>query len=219
MNDNMKLWESVCMTDPKAVKPITGKSYQGSSPKPYWLIEKATKTFGACGVGWGVIVVKESFQQVSPDDWLHSAIVRVWYEYEGKRGEVEQMGGTKAAYKTNAGKIMVDEDAAKKSVTDGMVKCLSMIGFAGDIFAGRWDDSKYVQHAAETYANEAKVAQQQPMISLAQCEELDQLIVAAGGTVDKFMVKQSIKNLSELTVEQFSKHKVNLTKAIGNISK
>ena len=77
MNDNMKLWESVCMTDPKAVKPITGKSYQGSSPKPYWLIEKATKTFGACGIGWGVIVVKESFQQVSPDDWLHSAIVRV----------------------------------------------------------------------------------------------------------------------------------------------
>ena len=154
-NENMKLWESVCMTDPKAVKPITGKPYQGSSPKPYWLIEKATKTFGACGVGWGVIVVKESFQQVSPDDWLHSAIVRVWYVYNGVRAEVEQMGGTKAAYKTNAGKIMVDEDAAKKSVTDGMVKCLSMIGFAGDIFAGRWDDSKYVQHAAEVYAKES----------------------------------------------------------------
>ena len=161
MNDNMKLWESVCMTDPKAVKPITGKSYQGNSPKPYWLIEKATKTFGACGVGWGVIVVKESFQQVSPDDWLHSAIVRVWYVYNGVRAEVEQMGGTKAAYKTNAGKIMVDEDAAKKSVTDGMVKCLSMIGFAGDIFAGRWDDSKYVQHAAEVYAKEA--AKKEPL--------------------------------------------------------
>jgi hypothetical protein len=45
---------------------------------------------------------------------------------------------------------MVDEDAGKKSVTDGMVKCLSMIGFAGDIFSGRWDDSKYVARSART---------------------------------------------------------------------
>jgi hypothetical protein len=44
---------------------------------------------------------------------------------------------------------MVDEDAPKKSVTDGMVKCLSMLGFAGDIFSGQWDDSKYVQWAGE----------------------------------------------------------------------
>jgi hypothetical protein len=41
--------------------------------------------------------------------------------------------------------LVVDDDAGKKSVTDGMVKCLSMIGFAGDIFSGRWDDSKYVE--------------------------------------------------------------------------
>jgi len=34
------------------------------------------------------------------------------------------MGGTKAAYKTAKGVLMVDEDAGKKSVTDGMVKCL-----------------------------------------------------------------------------------------------
>jgi hypothetical protein len=46
---------------------------------------------------------------------------------------------------------MVDEDAGKKSVTDGMVKCLSMIGFAGDIFSGRWDDSNYVEWAAEQF--------------------------------------------------------------------
>ena len=38
-------------------------------------------------------------------------------------------------------------DAPKKSATDGMVKCLSMLGFAGDIFSGQWDDSKYVAWA------------------------------------------------------------------------
>jgi hypothetical protein len=54
---------------------------------------------------------------------------------------------------------MLDEDAGKKSVTDGMVKCLSMLGFAGDIFSGRWDDSNYVQWAAEQYAEEESTPQ------------------------------------------------------------
>jgi hypothetical protein len=63
------------------------------------------------------------------------------------------MGGTKAAYMTSKGSLMVDEDAGKKSVTDGMVKCLSMIGFAGDIFSGQWDDSKYVAWADQQYAS------------------------------------------------------------------
>lgn len=153
-NKNMALWGSVFKTDPSAVKEITGKSYKGNSPKPYWLIEQATKTFGPCGIGWGVQVVKESFQQVGPDDFLHTAIVRVWYVYDGNRGEIEQAGGTKAAYKSSASKIIVDEDAAKKSITDGMVKCLSMIGFAGDIFSGRWDDSKYVEGLHDHFADE-----------------------------------------------------------------
>jgi len=170
VENNMKLWQSVFKTDPTAVKAITGKSYQGNSPKPYWLIEQATKRFGSCGIGWGVEVVKESFQQVSPDDWLHTAIVRVWYVYEGNRGVIEQAGGTKAAYKTSSGKIMVDEDAAKKSITDGMVKCLSMIGFAGDIFSGRWDDSKYVQEVGQHFKEEKQKEQQQKPLSKSELD-------------------------------------------------
>ena len=163
MSDHKKLWESVCTTDPRAVKPITGKSYQGNSPKPYWLIERATETFGPVGIGWGCTVKSERFEKVGPDDVLHVAVVSVWYVLDGKRSETfDQMGGTKAAYRTadkvdrsgvvTPGRLMVDEDAGKKSVTDGMVKCLSMIGFAGDIFSGRWDDSKYVAEARAHYA-------------------------------------------------------------------
>ena len=150
--NNKALWNSVCMTDPKAVKPITGKSYQGNSPKPYWLIERATDVFGPIGIGWGVTVKSERFERLSDTDVLHVAVVSVWYVQDGKRSETfDQMGGTKAAYKTAKGALMVDEDAGKKSVTDGMVKCLSMIGFAGDIFSGRWDDSKYVEEANQHF--------------------------------------------------------------------
>lgn len=154
-NNNMALWNTVCVTNPEAVKPITGKPYKGNSPKPYWLIQRATEVFGPVGIGWGVTVKSERFVTLGDTDTLHVAVVSVWFVRDGVRSEsFDQMGGTKAAYLTSAGKFIVDEDAGKKSVTDGMVKCLSMIGFAGDIFSGMWDDSKYVEWAAGQFSND-----------------------------------------------------------------
>jgi hypothetical protein len=154
---NMELWQRVCVTDPKAVKQITGKPYKGHSPKPYWLIQRATEEFGPCGEGWGVEVKAEGFHRMTDTDVMHTAVVVVWYIKDGKRCAIEQMGQTKACYEKSGGGMMLDEDAGKKSVTDGMVKCLSMIGFAGDIFGGQWDDSKYVEWASEETARREAV--------------------------------------------------------------
>lgn len=169
--ENTKLWNSICVTDPAAVKPITGKPYKGNSPKPYWLIWRATETFGPCGKGWGITVKSETFQRLSDTDVMHSAVVIFWYMLDGQRCEIEQMGQTKAAYLTASGKLTVDEDAGKKSVTDGMVKCMSMIGFAGDIFSGRWDDSNYVAWAADETAR-----RESPCLSDEQIANIDALI-------------------------------------------
>jgi len=174
MMETMKLWRSVCVTDPSAVKPITGKQYKGNSPRPYWVIQRATETFGPCGIGWGIEVVSERFERFG-DEALHIALVRVWYQMDGKRGAIEQMGQTRAAYTSAAGKHIVDEDAPKKSVTDGMVKCLSMLGFAGDIFSGQWDDSKYVEWAAQETAR-----REQPTITDKQAADVDVLIQEVG---------------------------------------
>lgn len=158
---NKALWDAVKVTDPRAVKPITGKPYSGNSPKPYWLIERATEEFGPIGVGWGVEVKSERFERLSETDVLHVAVVSVWFVRDGVRSSTfDQMGGTKAAYMSKKG-LVVDEDAGKKSVTDGMVKCLSMLGFAGDIFSGLWDDSKYVDWAAEQYNKRPERTQEQ----------------------------------------------------------
>lgn len=150
MTDNMQLWRRVCVTDPKAVKPITGKQYSGNSPKPYWIVERLTAEFGPCGIGWGFEVLSERFERFGEGanaESLHIALVRFWYVLGDKRGELEQVGQTRASYTTGKGKFLVDEDAPKKSVTDALVKCASYLGFAGDIFSGRWDDSKYVAEA------------------------------------------------------------------------
>jgi hypothetical protein len=177
---NMKLWQQVCVTDPAAVKPITGKQYKGNSPKPYWVIQRATEVFGPCGIGWGIKVVSERFEQFGDTESLHIALVRVWYELDGVRGEVEQMGQTRSSYVTSAGKFIVDEDAPKKSVTDGMVKCLSMLGFAGDIFSGQWDDSKYVEWAAAETAR-----RETPVLTDEQVSEI--AVLVSGRDVEAFM--------------------------------
>ena len=179
--DNMKLWQSVCVTDPRAVKPITGKQYKGNSPKPYWVIQRATEVFGPCGLGWGVQILSERFERFA-DEALHIAHVKVWYVQDGKRGEIEQMGQTRAAYTSAAGKHIVDEDAPKKSATDGMVKCLSMLGFAGDIFSGQWDDSKYVAWAAE----ETK-RREMPTITEQQAADIAALIQEVGADKVAFL--------------------------------
>ncbi len=152
INENMALWDRVCVTDPRAVKPITGKQYNGNSPKPYWIVQRLTEEFGPCGKGWGFTILNERMERLSETDVLHVAVVRFWYVSEGTRCELEQIGQTKATYMSSKDKLVVDEDAPKKSVTDALVKCASYIGFAGDIFSGRWDDSKYVAWARDQYA-------------------------------------------------------------------
>ena len=156
MSDNKALWQRVCVTDPKAVKPITGKQYSGNSPKPYWIVERLTDEFGPCGIGWGFTILNERFERFSDTDTLHVAVVRLWYMLGDKRGEFEQIGQTKATYTTSKGAFLLDEDAPKKSVTDALVKCASYLGFAGDIFSGRWDDSKYVAEANREWREREK---------------------------------------------------------------
>lgn len=156
MSKNMEFWEKVKKTDPGRVKPITGKQYKGNSPQPYYLVERMTEEFGMCGIGWGIDIVNERMERLSEHEVLHVAVIKLWYKHEGERGEITQIGQTKAAYMKKDGGVMVDEDAPKKSVTDAMTKCMSYLGFAGDIFSGQWDDSKYVQSLQDEFNGPSK---------------------------------------------------------------
>lgn len=151
LDENMRLWSAVERTDPKHTKAITGKPYKGTSPSPYYLVRKATETFGPCGIGWGFGIKDQQMLTGRDGTMIHVATIRVWYIWNGQTGEVEHVGQTVFSGKNKNGDF-TDEDACKKSITDGLVKALSMIGFAGDIFIGRYDDSKYVAELREEHA-------------------------------------------------------------------
>lgn len=155
-NANKEFWDRVKKTDPKRVKAITGKPYKGNSPQPYYLVERMTEEFGMCGIGWGINILNERMERLTDTDVLHVAVVELWYKLDGTTGSITQVGQTKAAYKTREGSMMVDEDAPKKSVTDALTKCMSYLGFAGDIFSGQWDDSKYVAELNKEFVKDDK---------------------------------------------------------------
>lgn len=139
-NPNIALWESVCKTDPNHTKKFSkGGGFSGTAIKPYWLMRRATETFGVCGVNWGW---EEFENKMVAGVWCSK--VRLWFEWNGKKGAIEQWGQTVLEGKNKNGPF-VDEEAPKKAITDAVTKCLSYLGFAGDVHMGLFDDSKYVE--------------------------------------------------------------------------
>lgn len=148
---NAALWDSVCVTDAKYTKQFSrGGGFKGTATNATWLARQATRAFGPCGIGWGFNVIDERYADGKPGDVIHIVRVKLWYVLDGQRGEIEQFGQT-TFVGTNSKGAFTDEEAPKKSITDAVSKCLSLLGFASDIHLGLWDDNKY----ADDRANEA----------------------------------------------------------------
>lgn len=151
---NMALWDAVQKTDPSATKAATVSGQKITSISGQHMIMKATEVFGPVGIGWGWRVVEERFDQggevrkdtgeVIGREVGHTVRICLWFERDGKRGEVEQYGCTPFTYKSKWG-ITTDTEAPKKSLTDAIKKALAMLGFSADIFLGMFDDADYVR--------------------------------------------------------------------------
>lgn len=142
MTDNMKLWESVFTTSRHHTKEFSkAGGFKGTAIKPYWLIKRATEVFGPCGIGWGW---EELENKMVAGVWCSK--VRLWYQRptDEFQGKIEQWGQT-VMEGTNKNGAFVDEEAPKKAVTDAVTKCLSYLGFGGDVHMGLFDDSKYIE--------------------------------------------------------------------------
>jgi hypothetical protein len=187
MSANKDFWDRVKKTDPKRVKAITGKQYKGNSPQPYYMVERMTEEFGMCGIGWGLNILNERMERLTDTDVLHVAVVELWYKQGDQTGSITQIGQTKAAYKkSDANYIVVDEDAPKKSVTDALTKCMSYLGFAGDIFSGQWDDSKYVQELNKEFSQVKSIQNTEAPKPVFTEERMTAIQVAVDAAIDAF---------------------------------
>tara|TARA_R110000744_G_scaffold71312_2_gene143649 strand:+ start:22199 stop:22813 length:615 start_codon:yes stop_codon:yes gene_type:complete len=134
----MKLWNSVCKTDPAHTKHVAQRGGFTAIDAMYQ-IQTATEQFGPVGIGWGW-----DFDLSYPENGTVVAMVTLWHG--NKNQTVKQVG------QKSLGANRADEDAVKKAVTDGLTKCLSYLGFNADVFLGKFDDNKYVAEMKVAHA-------------------------------------------------------------------
>lgn len=196
---NLKFWDSVSKTDEAYTKSSNQNGHNSTSINGHYMIKKATEAFGICGIGWGYDIVEERFDDgeevykknenggfdVVGNNVNHTIKLRLWFELDGKRGELFDFGHTPYKYWSQRNsKWICDSEVSKKSLTDAIKRCLSKIGVCADVFLGEWDNSAYRQEAGQELAREREIkaietqerrieAQKQAFIDL--CEEVQNL--------------------------------------------
>lgn len=166
--ENLSLWRQVEKTPTTAIKPADVDGQNIMTLDQVYVIQLATELFGPMGIGWGYRIEDERFDQGAPildpktgemitHEQTHTVRLALWYRWQGEKGEVTQFGHTRAVYRTNNGRWKTDGEAPKKSITDAIKKCLSLLGFAADVYGGKFDNHGYLQERqAETELEQAE---------------------------------------------------------------
>lgn len=158
---NLAIWDQVSETDPNKTKEFKKQGgFSGTSINPTYLMQKATKIWGPCGTGWGYEILEDRFDLGAPiiDKetkvptgafyQAHTLKIRFWYEDGAGKHHIDHYGHTPFVYSNSYG-VQTDFEAPKKSLTDALKKCLSMLGFSADIMLGDFEDSDYKQQVTE----------------------------------------------------------------------
>jgi hypothetical protein len=214
--NNLAIWQQVEKTDPQYTKQFSrGGGFRGTATNATYLAKKATATFGPMGIGWGVEILDEELMtgaaiindgEILGHELIHKVRVKVWYRQGAERGEVVQFGQTQFVGRNKNG-LYTDEEAPKKSLTDGMSKCLSLLGFSADIHLGRYDDNKYVEEVAQEFAAKAEAEKRAsaPRITADQHTLLTDLITESGTDLAKFLKFFKVARLSDLPAGDFDR--------------
>ncbi|NQT36073.1 MAG: hypothetical protein HQ581_01210 [Planctomycetes bacterium] len=152
--DNLNLWNKYCRPPDDAMKKFTrAGGFRGTAIDPMWLIQSATTEWGPMGGKWGLRSIAHSFHPGADDTVMHMAAIVLFHP----DGEVPCVGQTMFVAQTKKG-LVTDEEAPKKSVTDAISKALSWLGFAADVYLGKFDGNKYTGQGGGTTSSEPKAS-------------------------------------------------------------
>lgn len=187
MSDNSSLWDRVCKTDPSHTKKVNfGR--QITAIDPYQQIKRATEEFGPAGKGWGWEVKQV---ETLPTNEV-CVLISLWHGENVNR--IEQWG--QASLFIDKAEQKKDTDCMKKATTDGITKCLSMLGFNADIFLGMFDDNKYVQQVTKEFS-------QQYVISSDQSQDIINAAAVAGVDISNILKAYKVDDLKKIPASSF----------------
>lgn len=210
MSGNMALWDDVQRTDPAYTKEYSGPGgFSGTSISGHYMVMRATEVFGPIGIGWGYEIVEERFDTGAAIAFdadgnettralTHVMRLKLWFDNGGQKGEVEHYGVTPYISSSRNGP-RTDPEAPKKSLTDALKKCLSMLGFGADVYLGQFDDVNYVEatrtefdiERAEDRDEERERKQQEYIDKMKQYAE--QMAESVNVTMLKALYKEAVR--------------------------
>lgn len=203
-NPNMRIWSAIPKTDPKYTNPNTNiDGNRQTSIDGVYMVKLATEVLGPIGECWGYDVVDERYNDTKPHvmkvndqeilmwEQVHTIRISLWHG--SKENTITQFGHTKYRYMTKNKGWYVDTEAPKKSLTDAMKKCLSLLGVCSDVFMGEFDDVNYQQAAA--IENDLKRADDRDAEYAKKREELDKDIADGVATIKQCPNMQAVGNV------------------------
>jgi hypothetical protein len=224
-NNNMQVWDSFGTTDPAYTKTNSQGGRSSTAITPVYMVKKATEAFGPIGVGWGYRVIEERFDNAAPIVLLagnkpdgvpptymmdggnivyektHTVLIEMWIK--GGEKTFSQYGHTRYLYMTGKGSLFIDHEYGKKSITDAMTKCLSLLGVCSDVYMGEFDNQGY-QEAAEL-EHSLKKAEDKDAEYVSKIEQLNNYIgdkIKAMGLCPNFNAMQNVYGLAVQKIDR-----------------
>ncbi len=152
----IEIYKSLSQPPATALRQITAGNLKGKTDiNPQWRYEAMTEKFGLVGIGWKYEIQKLWTENGAKGEVLAFAQVAVFIRNTDSKewsDPIVGIGGSKLVNAFNAG-LQSNDEGYKMAVTDAFSTSLKMLGVAADIYAGRWDGSKYKDTPQEQQSN------------------------------------------------------------------
>ncbi|EAN5039998.1 hypothetical protein NR417_003837 [Salmonella enterica] len=227
-SDNLELWKDVFKTDERFTTAFSLNG-GGTSINGTYMTMIATREFGPKGIGWGVDILEERFDNGAPitrtvkgtdgnNTWElipdgvggiltekhHIIKIRLWYIRNGVHGEEISFGCTPYIYSSKHG-LICDGEATKKSLTDATKKALSALGFCADIFMGLYDNQEYRQKNKAEFA--LKNASENAEDAARVRQELDDKLTRVANTLASAVSENEINKVYSSIAREAEVHR------------
>ena len=145
---NKDIWNKLSKPPASALKEIGGGRLKGMTDvNPQWRYEAMTEVFGVCGVGWKYTIDKTWRENGYGDEVFAFAQVSIYVNRKESGGiwsdAIQGQGGSRLVTQEKNG-IHCSDEGYKMAITDALGTAMKMLGVAAEIYAGRWDGSKYL---------------------------------------------------------------------------
>lgn len=127
-----------------ALRTIQAGRLKGKSDiNPQWRYQTLDETFGLCGDGWRYELIEFFTLPGSNNEIAAFARINFYIKLDGKwSAPIPGFGGSMFVSNEKNG-LYTNDEAYKMAVTDALSVATKMLGMAADVYAGKWDGSKY----------------------------------------------------------------------------